>query len=138
PVAVDRTLRDGQTLRVGRLKLTATATPGHADGGSSWSWRACDGAQCVAFAYVDSMSAVARDGYRFSDHPERVAPFRQTFARVEAMPCDILVTPHPSVSNLFARLAGRASLVDDRACARLARAMSDALDARLAREQAGD
>jgi metallo-beta-lactamase class B len=85
---------------------------------------------------VDSLTAVSRDGYRFSDHPGRVAPFRPTFARVAAMKCDILVTPHPGFSNVFERLAGRAPLVDPSACKGLATAMAQRLDARLAKETA--
>lgn len=134
PVVVDRVVRDGETVRVGGLALTAVATPGHTDGGTSWSWKSCEGARCLDIAYVDSLAAVSRDGYRFADHPERVAPFRSTFARVAAMRCDVLATPHPGASRLFARMAGREPLVDGGACARLAQTAEAALDARLARE----
>lgn len=135
PVTVGRIVRDGETVRVGALRLNAAATPGHTDGGTSWSWRTCEGKTCRTIAYVDSMSPIAREGYRFSDHPERVLAFRMTFKRVAAMPCDILVTPHPSASKFFERIAGREPLVDAGACARLADRMSGALDARLLREQ---
>jgi metallo-beta-lactamase class B len=119
------------------FSLTAHATPGHTSGGTSWTWRSCEGPNCATFAYIDSLSAVSRDGYRFSDHPERVAPFREAFARVNRLPCDILVTPHPSFSNLFERLAGREGLIDRDACRRLVHMMRGRLDARLAQEAAG-
>lgn len=135
PVTVDRALQDGETVRVGDLALTAIATPGHTTGGTSWSWRSCDGVRCANVAYVDSLTAVSRDGYRFADHPERIAPFRATFERVAAMRCDILLTPHPSVSNLFARLAGHEPLIDRDACARLSLEMARQLHARLAGEK---
>lgn len=134
-VGVDRVLADGEAVTVGALALTAIATPGHTDGGTSWSWRSCEGVRCASLAYVDSLSAVSADGYRFSDHPARVAPYRATFARVAAMRCDILMTPHPSASNLFERLAGRAPLIDRDACARLSLTMRARLDERLARER---
>lgn len=135
PVKVDRLVADGETLTVGTNAIKAIATPGHTAGGTSWSWRTCNGPTCANIAYVDSLTAVARDGYHFSDHPERVAPFRETFKRVPAMKCDILITPHPSFSDLFARLVGREPLAARDACARLARAMRDRLDARLAAER---
>jgi metallo-beta-lactamase class B len=116
------------------MSLTAHFTPGHTNGGTSWSWRSCERKSCVTFAYVDSLTAVSRDGYRFTDHPERVAPFRETFSRVEQMQCDILVTPHPGVSNLFPRLAGLEPLIDASACRRLADTMRARLDERLAKE----
>ncbi len=136
PVSVAGTLTDGEVVEVGPLRLTVHATPGHTNGGTSWTWRSCEGPNCATFAFVDSMTAVSRDDYRFTDHPERVAPFRATFDRVRRMPCDILVTPHPGFSSLFERLAGREPLIDRDACRRLVRGMSERLDARLAREGA--
>lgn len=134
--SVDRILTDGETVRIGSLALTAHATPGHTSGGTSWTWRSCEGRRCVSIAYVDSMTAISADGYRFTDHPDRVAPFRTTFATVAALDCDVLITPHPGVSNLFERLAGTEPLVDPAACRHLSDAMRVRLDARLAQEAA--
>ena len=39
-VAAVRTIRDGETLRLGDTVVTARATPGHTMGSMSWSWRA--------------------------------------------------------------------------------------------------
>lgn len=136
PVAADATLKNGEVVRVGPIALTAHFTPGHTSGGTSWSWQSCEGPNCATLAYVDSLTAVSRDDYRFVDHPDRIAPFRSTLATVRALPCDILVTPHPGVSDLFPRLAGSAPLVDRDACRHLAHAMAARLDARLAKERA--
>lgn len=133
---VDRIVRDRETLRNGRFKITAHATPGHTPGSTTWTWRSCEGRVCRNFVYADSLSAVAREGYRFSDHPELVAQFRRTFDRVAALPCDVLITPHPSASNLFERLAGRAPLADANACRAYAETARRRLDERLAREAA--
>jgi metallo-beta-lactamase class B len=118
------------------MSLTPHPTPGHTSGGTSWTWQSCEGAKCVTFAYVDSMTPVSADNYRFTDHPERVAPFRETFERVSKMPCDILVTPHPSVSDLFERLRGAKPLIDNAGCRNLVLAMRKRLDDRLAKEHA--
>ena len=134
PVVVDGIVADGEVLRIGNVALTAVATPGHTKGGTSWTWRSCEKTHCMDFAYVDSMSAVSAEGYRFSDHPERVASFRTTFARVALLPCDILVTPHPDVSDLFSRLAGTKPLIDRSGCKRLSQSSAIRLDERLKRE----
>jgi metallo-beta-lactamase class B len=145
PVSVDSILAydpepgmiiTGEPTRV--MSLIPHPTPGHTSGGTSWTWQSCEGSQCLAIAYVDSMTAVSRDGYRFTDHSARVDPFRETFVRVEAMPCDILITPHPGVSNLFDRLAGKAPMIDSNGCHRLVTAMRQRLDDRLAKERARD
>ena len=134
PVRVDRVIRDGEQIKVGKLVLTAHATPGHTAGGTSWSWRACKGYICWRTLFADSISVPSRDGYRFTDHPERVAPYRTTFAMLAAHGCDVLVTPHPAASNLINRLAGKAPLINHGACDAYAERGQIALDKRLADE----
>lgn len=136
PVMVSQIYADGQPITVGTNTIRPLLNPGHTSGGTSWTWESCEQGACVTFAYVDSLSAVSRDGYRFTDHPERVAPFRTTLAAVAQMPCDVLVTPHPDFSNLFERLAGQAPLVDQTACRDLSAMMATRLDTRLAQEAA--
>lgn len=136
PIAVADTFDGRSSIRIGGIDLVPVPTPGHTSGGTSWNWQSCENGACLTFAYVDSLSAVSRDDYRFSDHPERVAPFRTTFARVAQMPCDVLVTPHPDFSDLFPRLAGEAPLIDAAACRELSAMMASRLDTRLATEAA--
>lgn len=133
-VRVGRTVRDGEVVALGPLRLTAHLTPGHTSGGTSWTWTSCAGKSCHGIAYIDSLNAVSADDYRFTDHPAQVARLRATIARVARMPCDILVTPHPSGSNLYDRLAGKAPLRDRKACATYAAAARTRLDSRLASE----
>jgi metallo-beta-lactamase class B len=123
----------GEPTRV--MSLSPIPTPGHTSGGTSWTWQSCEGSQCVSFAYVDSMTPVSSDSYRFADHPERVAPFRETFDRVAALKCDVLITPHPGFSNVFERMRGAEALVDPDACRTLVTAMRKRLDDRLAKER---
>ncbi|SFP45179.1 subclass B3 metallo-beta-lactamase [Sphingomonas rubra] len=134
-VRVDRVVRDGEVVRLGSLRLTAHATPGHAPGGTSWSWRSCEGRVCHDLVFADSLSAVSTDGYRFSDHGERVAALKASFATVARLRCDLVVTPHPSASDLYARLAGEEPLVDPRGCINLAAASAAKLDDRLQKER---
>jgi metallo-beta-lactamase class B len=134
---VDALLRDGQRVSVGPLKLTAHSTFGHVRGSTSWTWRSCDGRTCYAITYADSVTAAAAPGYRFTDHPGHVKRFRASLRKIRRLRCDILITPHPAVSNLYARLAGVAPLVDPRACSDYAATAARNLDARLASEAGG-
>ena len=135
-VGVDREVGDGDTVRLGGLLLTAIATPGHTPGALSWHWGSCDGGVCRRIVYADSLSAISRDDYRFSDHPAYVAEFREGLKRLSAVECDILLTPHPSASNMRDRVAGKASLEDQNACRDYAQAAGKRLDDRLAKEAA--
>jgi metallo-beta-lactamase class B len=134
-VRVDRIVRDGEVVRLGSLRLAAHATPGHAPGGTSWSWRSCAGQTCHDIVYADSVSAVSTSRYRFVDHPGYVAAFRASMGKLARLPCDLLVTPHPAASNLYARMAGEAPLSAATACADYAAGGLATLDRRLAAER---
>ena len=136
PVQADRIVHAGSVVRAGPLRLTASATPGHTLGSTSWTWQSCAGKQCRTVSYIDSISALAAPLYRFADHPEVVARFRSTFAAIAERHCGILVTPHPSVSNLFERMLGKAPLGPNDACTRYADMGRKGLDAQLAKEVA--
>jgi metallo-beta-lactamase class B len=138
PSRVDRVMADGDELVVGQLKLTLHATPGHAPGSTSWTWQSCGDDGCPLVAYVDSITAVSADDYRFTDHQEYLAAFRQSLDKIGAIECDFVITPHPGASQLYERLAGDAPLFDDFACSRYAQWGREQLDARLAREASGE
>jgi len=131
------TLADGELVRLGATAITAIATPGHTAGAMSWTWRACDGADCKQIVYLDSLSAVSAEGYRFTDHPALTATFRASYDKVAALPCDIALTPHPTSSAMPQRIASPGGLVDPAGCRSYAQTMRERLDARLATEAAG-
>jgi metallo-beta-lactamase class B len=134
PVRTGRPLRDGRDVGIGSIGLTPHFTPGHAPGGTSWTWRSCEKGRCITLAYADSLSAVSADGYRFRDHPERSAALKSSFATVRKLDCDLLLTPHPSASGLFERMAGIEPLMDRNACSAYASRGAAGLEARLAKE----
>jgi metallo-beta-lactamase class B len=129
-------LRDGFDVYQGGLRLTAWATPGHSPGGTSWTWRSCEDKKCVTVAYVDSVSAISAEGYRFADHKAYVRVFRDTLRFIGRMRCDLLITPHPGASQLIERLEGKAPLIGPGQCAAYAANGRAALDTRLAKEAA--
>lgn len=142
PVKRARVVRDGETVRLGSVAVTAHYTPGHTAGSTSWTWTSCEGRRCLRIAYADSLSAVSAPGYRFLDHPAYVAGFRRALATVAALPCDILLTPHPDASGFWEKVARRKSpadvapLIDPQACRDYAADAGKDLDARLAKERA--
>ena len=116
--------------------LTAVATPGHTPGALTWHWGSCDGGVCRQIVYADSLTPVSRDNYRFSDHPAYVAAFRASIAKIAALDCDILITPHPSASDMPERLAARRRSRTATPAATMPRGADQALDERLAKEAA--
>jgi len=131
-----RVVKDGDAVRLGNLMLTAMTTPGHTPGALSWRWESCDGAVCRSMVYADSLSAVGRDDYRFSDHPAYLAAYRASIAKIAASRCEILLTPHPSASAMRDRMTGKQPLFDPAGCRNYAAELTKRLDERLAKEAA--
>jgi metallo-beta-lactamase class B len=133
---VDRVVQDGEQVRLGNNVLIAVATPGHTPGALTWHWGSCQGGVCRQIVYADSLTPVSSDKYRFSDHPEYVATFRASIAKVAALDCDILLTPHPSGSHMIQWLAQGKPPENTNACKGYAADLTKELDARLAKESA--
>ena len=132
----------GDTLRVGSIALVPHATAGHTPGGTTWSWRSCDGERCLDFVYADSQTPVSADEFLFTrstTYPNALADFRRAHATLERLSCDVLLTPHPDASGLWRRVAAdgtpRAQLVDRSACRRYAATARRLLEERIERER---
>lgn len=137
-----RRVSDGESVKLGPLAFMAQATPGHTPGSTSWTWDSCENGRCLHFVYADSVSAISDDVYRYTDeaqHPGVVAAFRKSLARLAELPCDVLLTPHPGVSSMFARIGPGATqpLSDPHACRALAAQAGETLDKRIAKEKSG-
>jgi metallo-beta-lactamase class B len=139
------TFEYGDTLRVGQLAIVPHATPGHTPGGTTWSWRSCDGPRCLDFVYADSQTPISANGFLYTKstlYPNAIADFGRGHATLERLSCDVLVTPHPSASSLWERVPeGGATpskpLVDRDACRRYAATARAALEQRVKQESAG-
>jgi metallo-beta-lactamase class B len=145
PVRGVREIPAGDTVRLGDVVFTVIRTAGHTPGGTSWTWRACEGARCWTMVYGDSQSAVSADDFRFTatpHYPRVLDDFAAGLAALERAPCDVLITPHPGASALWERLARREggerdALRDPQGCARYAQGARERLRERVARERAG-
>lgn len=148
PIAHVQKLRDGQTLHVGPLALTAHFTPGHTPGGTSWTWQSCEKTRCLALVYADSMNAVSADGFKFTQRgqrPETFKDFEKSFAFLNNAPCDLALSAHPDISNLWDRLDARQrgaradpklpdAMIDPAGCRNLATHFREVLQQRIAEE----
>lgn len=130
-----RLIDDDAIVRVGSLAVQVHATPGHAPGSTSFSWRSCAGTDCKQIVYVDSVSALADGEYLYRDHADYRAAFKSGMQAIAGIdPCDILLTPHPSVSDLWPRLRGEQPMSSAGACRALADTGLQNLQKRLDRE----
>jgi len=143
PAANLKALTSGETVHLGQLALTSHPTPGHTPGGTSWTWTSCEGDRCYNMVYADSVTAVAPDSFKFTHntrYPNSIADFERSFAFLDTVPCDVLLTAHPDVSDLWEKLARRRGgttrdpLVEPGACKALAQRGRTQLQQRIAKE----
>jgi metallo-beta-lactamase class B len=138
-----RAIADGEVVKAGDVEITAHFTGGHTPGGTTWTWKACEGDRCLDVVYADSQAPVSADDFLFTKsttYPNALADFEHSFSVLESLSCDVLLTPHPGASSLFERLAARDSgnanaFVDRDACRRLVKDARRQLDERIAREK---
>jgi len=136
-VANSWVVTDGQLLGIGQLRLRVYETPGHTSASATWTWDACEGSRCLPFVYADSFSAVSAGKYKFKDHPESVAAFEASLAKVGELNCGILLSPHPEaglLDKLEAAKGNADTVKDEGACKRFSQQRLDALKKRLAEE----
>ncbi|WP_426101290.1 subclass B3 metallo-beta-lactamase [Massilia sp. TSP1-1-2] len=140
PAAV-RTVADGETVSTGLLAITAHLTPGHTPGGTTWSWKSCEGKRCLDVVYVDSLNPVSSEGFHFTGDSARAdltRAFRASIAKVAALPCDVVVSVHPDFTGTLEkagkRSAARNAFIDPAGCRTYAKDAGKRLDKRVARE----
>jgi metallo-beta-lactamase class B len=133
---------DGATLRAGDLAVTAQYTPGHTPGSTTWTWRSCEGSKCYDIVYADSLNSVSAPEFKFTGAPSLVETFRKSIARVAALPCDIIISVHPSGTGMDEKVKKRREqpstdpFVNPNGCKAYAKGAAARLDARVAEEAA--
>jgi metallo-beta-lactamase class B len=88
-VRVDHRFKDGDTIRVGPIALTAHITPGHTRGSTSFSFQVRDGDRVLNVVSVADTGALAMSSY-----PEQAADRERSLKVLRGLPADIWVTNH--------------------------------------------
>jgi metallo-beta-lactamase class B len=89
PARVDHRFKDGDTIRVGPIALTAHITAGHTRGCTSWSFSVRDGDRVLNVVSVCDPGVLATSRY-----PEQEADRERSLRVLRSLPADIWVTNH--------------------------------------------
>ena len=113
PAKVDRILKDGETVELGGVTLTAHKTAGHTRGCTTWTLPV----HLPGEPPEQKRNAVIVGGvffwsdFRFVDRPGQKASypgiaedFARTFRVLQSLPCDIFLGAHGSYFNLKSKL----------------------------------
>jgi metallo-beta-lactamase class B len=101
PVKVDRVLRDGDTVTLGDVTLTAKLTPGHTPGCTTWLTTVREGAKTYRVVFPGSVSV--NPGTRLVDRPSYpgiLEDYRRTLDILASLEPDIFLAAHASFFNL--------------------------------------
>lgn len=107
PVKVDRVVKEGQTIRLGEVALTAHLTPGHTPGCTSWSMAIRDRGVPRQVLFLCSITVAGNVLIGNRAYPGIAKDYRATFAKLAAMHPDILLTSHPEMADVLGREARR-------------------------------
>ncbi|WP_375744648.1 subclass B3 metallo-beta-lactamase [Corallococcus interemptor] len=134
PAVVDRVVMDGEVVTLGGVGFTAHFVPGHTPGSIAWTWTDTRDGKPVRLAYADSLSAPGYQLLANPRYPRIVEDYRRSFATVRALPCDVLLTPHPDSSG-WDYAAGDAAGAKAMSCKAYADAAERGFNTQLAEER---
>jgi len=89
PMRVDHRFKDGDTIHLGPLALTAHITAGHTRGCTSWSFTVRDGERPL-----NVVSACDLGRLQLMQYPGQVEDLERSFRVLRSLPVDIWVTCH--------------------------------------------
>jgi len=101
PVKVDRVLRDGDTVRLGEVILTAYLTPGHTKGATTWITTLVEGGKAYQVVFPDG--AGFNPGYQIAnpeEYPGINQDYRYTLHFLESLHPDIWGGHHTEYFDL--------------------------------------
>ncbi len=99
---VDHRLKDGDTIRVGPIALTAHITGGSTRGCTSWAFPVRDGTRVLNV--VSACSLVVVQGMRY---PEQRADLERSFGVLRSLRADIWVTSHARLWGRYRKFVAR-------------------------------
>ena len=102
PARVDHRFKDGDTIRVGPIALTAHITGGATRGCTSWSFPVRDGDRVLDVVSVCGLGVTA--GMRY---PEQGADLERSFRVLRNLPADIWVTGHARQWGRYRKFVAR-------------------------------
>jgi len=141
PVAVDRILKDGDTIDLGGVRLTARLTPGHTRGCTTWTTTIQEGGRSYQVVFPGSTSV--NPGTRLVKNPSYpgiAADYRHSLEVLASLKPDIFLAAHPGFFDFDAKRArapkeGVQAFVDPEGYRRRIESQKAAFEALIAKEK---
>ncbi|HEX7283379.1 MAG TPA: subclass B3 metallo-beta-lactamase [Vicinamibacterales bacterium] len=98
---------DQEVLTVGKTAITVHLIPGHSPGSTAYTWQSCENGKCLNMVYADSLTSPSAPGFKYGS---RLDSFQKSIEKVAALPCDIVLSPHPQFTQVDQKLKRRAEM----------------------------
>lgn len=101
PVAIDRKIKDGDTVSLGSTTLTAHHTPGHTKGCTTWTTRVEEDGEMYDVVFIGGTSVnLGVDLHENERHPDIARDYARTFRFLKSIHPDILLAQHPGIYRM--------------------------------------
>jgi len=108
PAKVDRRLKDGDTVTLGGMTLTARLTPGHTMGCTTWTFDVQEAGRALHVVDVCGLSILEKTRVSgMPGYPNITQDYVRTFAALKALPVDIFIGAHASYYGGMEKAAAR-------------------------------
>src|ERR1700677_605237 len=101
PHPLDKTLHDGDEVKLGGTTLVAHLTAGHTRGCTTWTTQAQEGGKNYDVVVIGSVGV--NPGFILvnnKDVPDIAGEYQRSFKLLRSLPCDVPLGSHPSMYNL--------------------------------------
>ena len=106
PHPLDRTLHDGDEVKLGGTVLAAHLTPGHTKGCTTWTTKAQEGGKSYDVVVIGSVGV--NPGFKLVNNaevPDMAGEYQRSFKLLRSLPCDVPLGSHPAMYNMQAKYA---------------------------------
>jgi metallo-beta-lactamase class B len=106
PHPLDKTLHDGDEVKLGGMTLTAHLTAGHTRGCTTWTTKAREGGKSYDVVIIGSVGV--NPGFILVNNkevPDIAGEYQRSFKLLRSLPCDVPLGSHPAMYNMQAKYA---------------------------------
>ena len=103
PVKVDKAFGDNQKLKLGETLMVAHLTPGHTIGCTTWTTAVVEKGRPLNVTFPCSLSVAGNVLVGNKQHRTIVADYRESFAKMRAIPTDVMLPAHEEQGDLLAK-----------------------------------
>jgi metallo-beta-lactamase class B len=101
PHPVDKTLHDGDEVKLGGITLVARLTPGHTRGCTTWTTKAEESGKTYDIVIIGSVGV--NRGFKLVNNtevPGMAGEYMHSFQVLRSLACDVPLGSHPAMYNL--------------------------------------